>query len=1017
MQTHFALRHTLTAVALLSVILLDGCGGGSGGSSSTTGTQSATPTESASTAASAASVADSGASAVASAASGASAAEPSQATVAVQTPSQATNAETQTSAKATGTTGSADTAAQSSPTAANASRVRNLSGSVTTAGAIGGDAALTSYALTSSSSGIQPQATAVASTSGVVAKVTSNVTYASSYTGTAYYVNSASGSDSNPGSTDKPWKTLRRAASAVLNRGDALLLHCDSTWTEPFSLSKAFAPSGDVLIAAYGSCSRRPLIKGGVAIAAAAWTQLSTSAAGTIYSTPMANNVTGMLLNGQPMQRARHPNATTRRSAFSVSSTGTTGSKLVVSTADKSSLAGRDLVNADIGLHSAPYMIEAAAAASYDASTGAVTLKAAPRTAISTGAGYFFEGKRWMLDAPGEWLLDTTTNSLLIMLAPGVTLSSVSLEALQAQPTMSVTGIPNVRIENIAIDGSGDDGLRVTESGASSIKGVAVTNARGTGILLSSTSGLPSAQGATVQDCIVSGSGTTGIGTSLNNSRITQNTVTETGSTVIGIMRPVAGIRLSQVPGSVVSGNDIRRSGYAGVLFGNQPSITIAGNHIEDSCLLLTDCGAIYAWGSSGSSTRSQINNNHIVRAGDPNMVGGSTSSSGGAGDLSAGVYLDEGTDNLDIVSNYIDDSFVGVNLHKAKRNFISGNLIYGVREAGIRAQSSGSDTLSVAGNRVEDNLIYAPVYFVTGPDGTPTTIGGVPQLWIHQSDAASMFNATSGNSSARNMSLHIGGISALKWILRSNGSNQNNNSVGWAKYAPSDTVGSPFLASVVGVQGTQLIANSSFAAPSEPWTSYTYTRGANIVQFGTQSNCTGNCASLTPSTVNDVLQQTGLKPSSTGPDLMFVRYRARALDKPTSAKLEVRGDASPYATAGYLEGATDIAPSGRLIREAFFARALKGDLRVSMKATVGATLAIDSIELYQVNSVQLGAPLTYGRLVVNQSSQSVSLTCVSLGISNCSTVSATGAPITWPLVLPSNAARMVFSRDPAWLQ
>ena len=995
---------------VISLGLLAACGGGSG-SSPDAGTHGITPSDGAASASAAASAADGSAS---TASAAASSAEQSQAVL------------TPTLGSARSGDSTIGNAASQPATASTATRgsgpgVRILAGSATTAGAFDGERTLISLVENSASGGAQAQATAAGtSTSSLTSTTTSTAsvtTYAASVAGTAYYVNNNIGNDSNPGTSALPWKTLRRAAAAVLNRGDALLLHCESTWAEPLNLTRTFAPNGGITVGAYGSCPRRPLIKGGTAIAASAWTQVSTSASGTLYSTPMSSGVAGMLLNGQPMQRARHPNSTTRPTAFSISTSGTTGSKLLVSSNDKTSIADRELAGADVALHNAPFTIEAGVVSSYEVASGAVTLKTAPRTSIAAGAGYFFEGKRWMLDAPGEWLLDSASNNLLVVLAPGVTPSSVTLESLQARPTVSITGIPNVRIEYIAIDGSGDDGLRITESGASTIKGVVVANARNTGIQLSSTSGLAAAQGTTVQDCVVKGSGITGIGTSLTNSRITQNTVTDTGATVIGIMRPVGGIRLSQVPGSVVSGNDIRRSGYAAILFGNQPSLTIADNRIEDSCLLLTDCGSIYAWGSSASATRSQIVNNHILRTGDPAMVGSSTTSSGGAGDLSAGIYLDEGSDNLDIVGNFIDNSFVGINLHKAKRNLISGNFIYGVREAGVRAQSSGMDGLSVVGNRVEDNLIYAPVYFATGSDGVPIAIGGTPQLWIHQSDAASMFSTTAGNTSVRNRSLHIGGVFGLRWTLRSNGTNQNNNSSAWAKYAPTDTVDSPFLASIVNVQGTQLLANTSLASTPEAWSSYTYTKGASIVQFSSQTSCTDGCASLTPSTSNDVLQQTGLKPSGTGPDLMFVRYRVIAGSKATSAKLEVRSDVAPYASAGFLENATDIAAGGLLMREAFFKRTTKGDLRVTMKGTVDAPLLVDNVELYQVSSFQLRQAPLYGRLVVNQSTQAISVTCSTLAFATCTAVNESGAGVTWPLVVPAKSARMVFSRDSSWVQ
>lgn len=861
--------------------------------------------------------------------------------------------------------------------------------------------------------------TTSATTPLATTSTTSNTTYAPVYSGQAYYVNGTSGHDGNAGtSSDKPWRSLSRAAQAVLNSGDALLLHCGSAWHEAASFTKAFAPKGQVLIGAYGSCAnaRKPLIKGSTPVPSGLWQLVSSTASGSIYSVQITVPVAGVFLNGTPLLRARHPNFVSISSNFATSTSNTTGNRLVVSADDKALLNGRDMLGATVVMRSAPYMIESGEASAYDSGSGTVTLKAAPKSVLSGGAGYFVEGKRWMLDAANEWLHEPASNTLLVFMPTGSSPSGNALEFTQPRNTLTITGIAGLRLENIAVLNAGEDGVQIKDSPAARLSGLEVHHARSHGINVLAPSWSAIGQGVTIENSFVNNAGITGIGSAVIDTLIAGNTVINTGVAGIGGLRPVAGIRLSQVKNSTVNGNSIKHSGYSAILFGNQENTSIRDNRIENSCLVISDCGAIYSWGSNATAIRASIAGNHILRTSTPNLNGINGGSSGGAPNLLAAIYLDEGSNNIDVTSNFIDDAYVGINLHKAKNNVVNRNYIYGVREAGLRIQSSGIDSQSVIGNRIEDNVIYAPGYFIKGTDGNPVPVGATPQLWIHQSNASSMFSGTSKNTIARNTSVHLGDDSALRWVLRSGATNQTYNSKTWLAIAPSDSNRSPFQANVVTVQGAQLLGNSTMESSESPWTSYAYTAGAQIVQFGTTAACSGSCASFVPTTTNDVIMQAGVKPNPTGSDLMFLRYRTHATDASTSSKFEVRSNVSPYPSAGYLETPTELSPNTQLLREAFFSRTTKGDLRVSMKAGVGARLLVDSVELFQVSSFQLHNPLIYGRLLVNRDSQATSISCASLALSNCNVVNESGTALFWPISLAAKSSRMIFIKDTTWM-
>jgi polysaccharidase protein len=79
---------------------------------------------------------------------------------------------------------------------------------------------------------------------------------------TVYYVDSASGADSQSGlSASAPWSTLSRAAAAPLAPGDYILLKRGSSWHEPLVVSASGLPDMPINIGGYGSGSA-PVIDG-----------------------------------------------------------------------------------------------------------------------------------------------------------------------------------------------------------------------------------------------------------------------------------------------------------------------------------------------------------------------------------------------------------------------------------------------------------------------------------------------------------------------------------------------------------------------------------------------------------------------------------------------------------------------------------------------------------------------------------------------------------------------------------
>jgi parallel beta-helix repeat protein len=101
---------------------------------------------------------------------------------------------------------------------------------------------------------------------------------------TTYYIDSERGNDfwngklptaasTSTSSTNGPWQTLSRLATASLAPGDTVYLACGSTWNETLRIAFSGTSAAPIVISAGpGTCENPPMIDGAVVIPAHAWT-------------------------------------------------------------------------------------------------------------------------------------------------------------------------------------------------------------------------------------------------------------------------------------------------------------------------------------------------------------------------------------------------------------------------------------------------------------------------------------------------------------------------------------------------------------------------------------------------------------------------------------------------------------------------------------------------------------------------------------------------------------------------
>ncbi len=112
-----------------------------------------------------------------------------------------------------------------------------------------------------------------------------------------YYVDSVSGSDSNPGTLAKPWKTIAKVNSATLIPGQSVGFVSGGEWRETLTPAQSGTAANPITFGAYGS-GTRPIISGANL---ASWTQgTGTPISTTVWYTTQTSNPSWPSFRGVP---------------------------------------------------------------------------------------------------------------------------------------------------------------------------------------------------------------------------------------------------------------------------------------------------------------------------------------------------------------------------------------------------------------------------------------------------------------------------------------------------------------------------------------------------------------------------------------------------------------------------------------------------------------------------------------------------------------------------------------------
>ena len=329
---------------------------------------------------------------------------------------------------------------------------------------------------------------------------------------------------------------------------------------------------------------------------------------------------------------------------------------------------------------------------------------------VIKGWGYFLYGQRWMLDEPGEWYYNPATKTIYVWMpdsaAPG---NRVSI----GQSTLGIQAstLSHIRIESIAIQNVGT-GVRLDSAANIVLRNLAISDTLGVGVdaPLTTDSGIENSQIIrTLGDAIASAPpGRDSLRFHAYDNLIIESGVRSKNGFVQSL--PVPGAAAIQAGRSAtIRGNRIYETGYIGIRPVN--GSLIFGNHIEYTCLVLDDCGAIY---TNNPNNNSIIENNTILH-----VMGNSSGKPVNYPSQAQGIYLDDLSSGVTVRGNTVVNADNGMHIHNAATNRIENNTFYENRGHQIWLQE-GSKSLNASGD-LHGNLVLGNRFF---PTTTALTIG-----------------------------------------------------------------------------------------------------------------------------------------------------------------------------------------------------------------------------------------------------------------------------------------------------
>ncbi len=301
---------------------------------------------------------------------------------------------------------------------------------------------------------------------------------------------------------------------------------------------------------------------------------------------------------------------------------------------------------------------------------------------------FYVEGKRWMIDTPGEWAWH---EGLLFLRMPDRGSPAGRIRALSAGPvadTLAISAISARDAQDITIDGILIRTAAIGIDGSGSQR----LTVRDTRIIHSIDAAIIAGSGSEITRVQVEGTVRHGIRADddARAVRITDSQIR--GAGMLGMPKRSKGaIVFEQAQGQQIRGNRISDAAYIGIRVFRHAQVS--DNLIERACQRLSDCGGIYTFARDHAPLHVVIERNRIHALG---------------GDTSFGIYLDDFANGVVVRENVLSRNPSGMQLHNGFRNRIERNRFIDSRREHLLFNET-AELPVIDGNQVTGNRFHGP--------------------------------------------------------------------------------------------------------------------------------------------------------------------------------------------------------------------------------------------------------------------------------------------------------------------
>ncbi len=518
------------------------------------------------------------------------------------------------------------------------------------------------------------------------------------YRDNSYFV-AITGSDENPGTEDKPFRTIQKAAD-IMVPGDICIIR-EGTYRESVRQYNSGDPGKPISFVSYPG--EKVTVSGAQALELE-WEIYEDS----IYKAKVSWSFNQLFVNGRMMNEARWPNAEIDRLIYmprAKTKRGTDGKILKDTSLPKAELDGARLNvwpgEQWVGYSKKVKNYVGGKQFEYDVPFGNTIGDPVGYDPFlpKEGNSYYLSGKLDLLDSLGEWFLDNENGILYLWAPDGKSPEGHMVEAKKNKYAFNISYKSNIIIKDIDIFASainmeqshnciidnvhlkyvehftGIDGYKTSDKEKTSIVTGSGNKWCNSSILFSAGNGLAvGGKDNIIENCIILG--VNYIGGYFANIYLERNS-----------------------SGTVIRNNTLGDSGRFIIYHSNAEKVKIKNNIMYNSSTITIDCGSTYAWGTDGKN--SEISYNWIFNGGY------------------AGIYLDNFCSNFKIHHNVVWSNKIGIILNSdSLNNDVVNNTVVRNGKA-FNVYTYPENEPNQKGTRVANNIFDGKADFVDG-DNAP---------------------------------------------------------------------------------------------------------------------------------------------------------------------------------------------------------------------------------------------------------------------------------------------------------